>query len=165
MPEASSAEYCFYKELGNFGSVQHLARRRERFVTTGDTESHGPGTAHAPLDLMSLASGEASPAMVQELLREVIDPEIGVNIVDLGLVYDVALSGDGVARIRMTLTTPGCPLGGYIDDEIHDVMWGVMPLAEVPQGYSSKFPTWLTLNLLRLVMGCHGPWRRVAAAL
>ena len=63
--------------------------------------------------------------MIREILREVIDPEIGVNVVDLGLVYDIELSPDGVAAIRMTLTTPGCPLRGYIDDAIHDVLWGV----------------------------------------
>jgi hypothetical protein len=41
----------------------------------------------------------------------------------------------------------------------------VMPLTEGPQGRSSKFPTWLTLSLLRLVTDCHGPCRRVAVAL
>ncbi len=89
----------------------------------------GPGT----LDVMSLAGegGRATPGLIRELLREVIDPEIGINIVDLGLVYDVALSGDGVARIRMTLTTPGCPLGGYIDDEIHNVLWGAPGVADI----------------------------------
>ena len=93
-------------------------------MTTGDAERTAPEAGRGPLELMSLIGGEASPAMLRELLREVIDPEIGINIVDLGLVYDVGLSGDGVAMIRMTLTTPGCPLGGYIDDEIHNMLWG-----------------------------------------
>lgn len=77
---------------------------------------------HSPLDLMSLASGQPDPRTLRELLREVYDPEIGVNIVDLGLVYDVRLSADGMVAIRMTLTTPGCPLGGYIEDEIRDTL-------------------------------------------
>lgn len=59
----------------------------------------------------------------QELLREVIDPELGVNIVDLGLVYDVRVA-DGVARIRMTLTTPGCPLSAYFDDAVSTSLSG-----------------------------------------
>ena len=41
----------------------------------------------------------------------------------------------------------------------------MMPLTECPQGRSSEFPTWLTLSLLRLVMGCHGSCRRVAVVL
>lgn len=51
------------------------------------------------------------------LLYEVIDPEVGVNIVDLGLVYAVTVT-DRLAEVRMTLTTPGCPLSGYMDDAI-----------------------------------------------
>ena len=60
-----------------------------------------------------------------------VDPEIGINIVDLGLVYDIGLSGDGVAAVRMTLTTPGCPLGGYIGDAIRDTLWGVPGVSHV----------------------------------
>ena len=56
--------------------------------------------------------------MVRESLREnVIDPEIGINVVDLGLVYDIAID-DGTAEVTMTLTTPACPLGPYIDSEV-----------------------------------------------
>jgi metal-sulfur cluster biosynthetic enzyme len=61
--------------------------------------------------------------MPRELLREVIDLEIGINIVGLGLVYDVRLAV-GVVAVRMTLTTPGCPLGGYINDAIHQCLRG-----------------------------------------
>ena len=84
-----------------------------------------------PLDLASLIEGQPSPEAVRDLLRDVIDPEIGINIVDLGLVYDIGLSTDGVAVIRMTLTTPGCPLGGYLTDSISDTLAGVPGIADV----------------------------------
>ncbi|MCL4545877.1 MAG: metal-sulfur cluster assembly factor [Chloroflexi bacterium] len=56
-----------------------------------------------------------SEAIVLEALREVIDPELGVNIVDLGLIYDIAIEEADVV-ITMTLTTPGCPLHDSITD-------------------------------------------------
>jgi len=64
--------------------------------------------------------------MVREALREnVIDPEIGVNIVDLGLVYEIEMLDGGVAEVTMTLTTPACPLGPYIDQEVRTAVDGV----------------------------------------
>lgn len=50
-------------------------------------------------------------------LREVIDPEMGVNIVDLGLIYEVEAEGARV-KIKMTFTTPACPLLGYIVNNV-----------------------------------------------
>ncbi len=47
---------------------------------------------------------------VLEVLKEVSDPEIGVNVVDLGLVYDVSIDQEGQVTVQMTLTAPGCPM-------------------------------------------------------
>jgi metal-sulfur cluster biosynthetic enzyme len=52
---------------------------------------------------------------IREALRQVIDPEIGVNIVDLGLVYRIDVEGARV-RIAMTMTSPACPLADYLKD-------------------------------------------------
>jgi metal-sulfur cluster biosynthetic enzyme len=67
---------------------------------------------------------EADLGLIHQLLYEVIDPELGVNIVDLGLIFGVVVT-ERIARITMTLTTPGCPLSGYMDDEIHRALVGL----------------------------------------
>lgn len=58
-----------------------------------------------------------------EALREVIDPELGVDIVSLGLLYGLELA-DRTAEVVMTTTTPACPLGGYLSDEVERVLLG-----------------------------------------
>jgi metal-sulfur cluster biosynthetic enzyme len=63
---------------------------------------------------------------VREVLREVIDPEIGVNIVDLGLVYGVDVEG-GVVRITMTMTSPACPLREYLQDLVESAVISRVP--------------------------------------
>lgn len=77
------------------------------------------------LDLASVMDGKPSPEVMIDLIRDVIDPEVGINIVDLGLVFEVKLTSDGIAMIRMTLTSPGCPLSGYMTDSITDVLTGL----------------------------------------
>lgn len=52
--------------------------------------------------------------IVREKLKEVYDPEIGINIVDLGLVYEINVSPESDVDVKMTLTTQGCPLHGSI---------------------------------------------------
>ncbi|HEX8753877.1 MAG TPA: metal-sulfur cluster assembly factor [Solirubrobacterales bacterium] len=61
---------------------------------------------------------EPSPELVRELLHGVIDPELGIDIVELGLLREATVEA-GVARIRFIVTTPACPLSTYIEDEIH----------------------------------------------
>lgn len=59
---------------------------------------------------------QAMVATVKSALRVVIDPELGYNIVDLGLVYDVSISDGNIANITMTTTTRGCPATNYLRD-------------------------------------------------
>lgn len=57
-------------------------------------------------------------ARIYDVLHSVVDPELGVNIVDLGLVYGVDILPDGFVTLIMTLTTPGCPMHESIGDGV-----------------------------------------------
>jgi metal-sulfur cluster biosynthetic enzyme len=61
-----------------------------------------------------------------EALRDVVDPELGVNVVDLGLIYGVAVSEDKIATIDMTLTSAACPLTDVIEDQTRDALEGLV---------------------------------------
>jgi len=66
--------------------------------------------------------GLLSNELIMERLTEVFDPEIHMSIVELGLVYGVEITDDGVVTVTYTLTSPGCPLGAVIDAQITDVL-------------------------------------------
>jgi metal-sulfur cluster biosynthetic enzyme len=64
---------------------------------------------------------------VEEALKDVIDPELGVNIVDLGLIYDLSWDDENNALIvSMTLTSAGCPLTDVIEDDMSQSLDGVV---------------------------------------
>jgi len=63
---------------------------------------------------------------VKEALKDVVDPELGVNVVDLGLVYGVDIDEAGVATIDMTLTSPMCPLTDQLEVDVHWVLEGLV---------------------------------------
>lgn len=61
------------------------------------------------------------PEAILESLKQVYDPEIPVDIVNLGLVYDVAVDG-GRVTVTMTMTSPGCPVGDFLAQEVERVI-------------------------------------------
>jgi metal-sulfur cluster biosynthetic enzyme len=63
-------------------------------------------------------------------LRQVMDPEIDLNIVDLGLIYDVAIEGAKVS-VRMTVTTPGCPMQHALESGVCSALLGLDAVEEV----------------------------------
>ena len=67
------------------------------------------------------------PGEVHELLREVVDPEVGVNIVDLGLVLDVLVHAEQGVRVRMTMTSAACPMSEMLLDDIDRVLQRALP--------------------------------------
>jgi metal-sulfur cluster biosynthetic enzyme len=80
-------------------------------------------------------------ARVLEALYEVIDPELGLNIVDLGLVYAVQVD-DGVAEIEMTMTTPACPLSSYFDAEVARAVQDAVPEVHAVEVNLTFQPPW-----------------------
>src|SRR5690606_12194609 len=68
---------------------------------------------------------------IEEVLRTVYDPEIPVNIMDLGLVYELKVSDDGKVKIVMTLTAPGCPVAGDIVAEVQQKAEAVEGVTDV----------------------------------
>jgi metal-sulfur cluster biosynthetic enzyme len=78
---------------------------------------------------------------IQDALRAVIDPELGVNIVDLGLVYEVSVRDGCVAAIRMTTTTRGCPATAFLRQAVEDRAWDVEGVEFVTVGLTYE-PRW-----------------------
>ncbi len=77
-------------------------------------EATGGGTATATKD------------DVFEAMKDVVDPELGINVVDLGLVYDVHLDGHSNAVLDMTLTSAACPLTDVIADQTNSALEGIV---------------------------------------
>jgi metal-sulfur cluster biosynthetic enzyme len=83
-----------------------------------------------------------TPELVREALRPVEDPEIGLSLVDLGLIRDVDISAEGRrVRVTMTLTTPFCPEGPYIVEEVRQTV-AAMPGVEVAEVDLVWSPPW-----------------------
>jgi FeS assembly SUF system protein len=61
---------------------------------------------------------------IVEALKTVYDPEIPVNIYELGLIYDIDIQEDGTVKVKMTLTAPGCPVAGTLPGEVQDKVAG-----------------------------------------
>lgn len=64
-------------------------------------------------------------------LKNIYDPEIPVNIYDLGLVYEIDVEPDGTANIRMTLTAPNCPMADQLLEQVNDMVGKVKGVTSV----------------------------------
>jgi len=76
-------------------------------------------------------SGPAKVEDVEEAMRDVIDPELGINVVDLGLVYGVHVDDGNVATLDMTLTSAACPLTDVIEDQTNSALAGLVTEARI----------------------------------
>jgi metal-sulfur cluster biosynthetic enzyme len=80
-----------------------------------------PGAAVAVAEPVAAVS-KASIADIEEAMKDVVDPELGINVVDLGLVYDTFVDDDNVVTIDMTLTSAACPLTDVIEDQTRSAL-------------------------------------------
>jgi metal-sulfur cluster biosynthetic enzyme len=92
-------------------------------VAAPDLEERRPSDVPGP--------GRPTSDQVLEALKQVYDPELGINIVDLGLVYDVDIDDQGGVDIRYSLTTMGCPIGPLIEDQMRAFLAPIDGIAEV----------------------------------
>ena len=67
-------------------------------------------------------TGPTNVEDVEEAMRDVVDPELGINVVDLGLVYGVHIDDDNAVTLDMTLTSAACPLTDVIEDQTNQAM-------------------------------------------
>jgi metal-sulfur cluster biosynthetic enzyme len=77
----------------------------------------------------STATGGPGPAKVEdveEAMRDVVDPELGINVVDLGLVYGIHVDDDNACTLDMTLTSAACPLTDVIEDQTNSALSGMV---------------------------------------
>ena len=102
-----------------------------------------PSRPHPFADLPLEADGMPSSEALRNALRAVIDPEIGYNIVDLGLVYEVTKPQCGQVHVLMTLTSMGCPLTEIIHQQCSVIM-GAMPGVDHVEVEFTFTPPWST---------------------
>jgi FeS assembly SUF system protein len=108
--------------LPHSGKVDHLKQEEIRHPTPFDF-------GHA----MHATVGELSPAQralestIVEVIRTVYDPEIPVNVYELGLIYEIAIDAENRVKVKMTLTAPGCPVAGSLPVEVEK------KIASIPQ--------------------------------
>ncbi|MEI6406788.1 MAG: metal-sulfur cluster assembly factor [Actinomycetes bacterium] len=69
-----------------------------------------------------MAENQATLDDVTEAMKDVIDPELGINVIDLGLVYDMRIDDANIAILDMTLTSAACPLQDVIEDQTRQVL-------------------------------------------
>jgi metal-sulfur cluster biosynthetic enzyme len=116
---------------------------QEEIVSTTEEQTEVLTSANGAEDSSEVpASGEgADRDAVVEALKNVIDPELGLNIVDLGLVYEIDIDAEGGIDIQYSLTTMGCPIGPLIEDQMRSFLRGIPGVGEVRAEFVLR-PPW-----------------------
>src|SRR5690606_3633858 len=110
----------------------------EEFATKHDDEGQVQPFADAEVD----EHGQATSAACFQAMKAVLDPEIGINVVDLGLVYDITVE-EGIAQVLMTLTSMGCPLTELLHQQATLVLSRLPGIKDVEVEFTFS-PPWST---------------------
>ncbi|WP_407890906.1 metal-sulfur cluster assembly factor [Lacticaseibacillus sp. N501-2] len=100
---------------------------------------------------------EKMKSEILEALETVIDPELGIDLINLGLIYGVDLDENGKCVVEMTLTTMGCPLTDILDDDIHRALMGIDGIKDV-EIHLVWYPAWGPERMSRyakMALGIH----------
>ncbi|MEU4371779.1 metal-sulfur cluster assembly factor [Micromonospora chersina] len=89
---------------------------------TGAVATDGAAPAGDAAANGAAAGGKAAIDDIEEAMKDVVDPELGINVVDLGLVYGVYVDDQNVATLDMTLTSAACPLTDVIEDQARQAL-------------------------------------------
>ena len=115
-------------------------------MPAGDGEPPKEGETIRSGSLKDPTIPNATEEMVVNAMRGVYDPEIPVNIYDLGLIYDIKIADDGNVAITMTLTAPACPVAGSLPKEVADIVANVEGVGEVDVVITWD-PPWTQANM------------------
>ncbi len=116
---------------------EEFARDEEQLEAGTTLAEAGPAVEDRPQETseppasQESAEGPPSAEAVFEALKSVFDPELGINVVDLGLVYDVQVADNGDIDIQYTLTTMGCPIGPMIEDQMRSFVRNLPGVGEI----------------------------------
>jgi metal-sulfur cluster biosynthetic enzyme len=102
-----------------------------------------------------MATQEDIRAEVTEALKTVNDPELGIDIYNLGLVYEVEINESNDVKVEFTLTTMGCPIAPMIEDEIKQATAGIEDIGEVTAELV-MYPPWTPEKMTPLARSALG---------
>jgi metal-sulfur cluster biosynthetic enzyme len=78
-----------------------------------------------------MSETKVAEADIFEAMKDVVDPELGINVVDLGLLYGVDISDDSTCTLDMTLTSAACPLTDVIEEQAHSALEGLVSAVKI----------------------------------
>jgi FeS assembly SUF system protein len=114
-----------------------------------------PQSAPEPVPTLDLEAAAELEDRIVSVLKTVFDPEIPVDIYELGLIYDIDVQAAGVVCVRMTLTSPACPVAGSLPGEVEQKVQGVAGVdrAEVELVWDPPWNPGMMSEAARLELG------------